>query len=100
MLEVLKLINLGYIALLVPLQIGFQIPMLGPVMGAELISLVFSVILLIVRIRTPVINKGTLTLKTREVLKDYWRNGLLVDVLGAMPFNLLIGLTTIGGTTN
>jgi hypothetical protein len=46
---------------------------------------------IIVNIRTPEFYKGGLTLKFKHVLKNYWRRGLLIDIIAALPINLVLG---------
>ena len=36
--------------------------------------------------------KGEATLKIRKVLKYYWQNGLLLDIFGLLPLNLILGI--------
>ena len=36
--------------------------------------------------------KGTPTLKFKTVALHYYRNGMLLDIVGALPFNLFFGI--------
>jgi hypothetical protein len=57
----------------------------------EVISLLFSIFIVIANFRTPVMVKGEATLKIRQVLKYQWQNGLILDLFGVLPLNLILG---------
>ena len=88
-LELLQLINLIYIAFMTPMYIAFKIKMDGLHTLLESVSLVISLCVIILNFRTPVIVKGRTTLEFRKVALVYWQNGILIDLCGIVPFNLI-----------
>ena len=71
------------------MYISFAIEMAGLAMFLEIVSIVFSVFVIVVNLRTPIIVKGKPSLAFRQVLGHYWQNGLLIDLCGPLPFNLI-----------
>lgn len=57
----------------------------------EALSLLVSSFVILLRFRTPVFNKGMPTLSFDNVLRHYWHNGLLGDISGMIPLNLILG---------
>ena len=57
----------------------------------EALSLLVSSFVILLRFRTPVFNKGMPTLSFDKVLRHYWHNGLLADIWGMIPLNLILG---------
>jgi hypothetical protein len=52
----------------------------------------FSISVIVVNFRTPIFHKTGMTLKFRHILKNYIINeGFLVDLMGALPVNLILG---------
>lgn len=91
MLELLQLVNLMYIAIATPVHVGFNVEMRGVIMLLESISLAISAIVIFLNFRTPVITRGKHTLALRKVARHYWQNGMLIDLFGVIPLNLLLG---------
>ena len=89
MLELIQLLNLVYIAFTTPMFISFKIKMEGLAMFLETVSIVISLFVIILNLRTPVILKGKSTLELSQVAKHYWQNGILIDICGILPFNLI-----------
>ena len=71
------------------MYISFKIEMVGLVMLLECVSIAVSLFVIILNFRTPVIVKGTTTLELRKVATYYWQNGILIDLCGILPFNLI-----------
>ena len=69
LIDFISFINLMYIGLVIPLQIGFNLEMVGVTFGSELISILISLFILVTNFRTPVMVKGEATLKFTQVLK-------------------------------
>lgn len=44
-------------------------------------------------LRTPVMLKSKPTLRFRNVLNNYYNDGLIIDLLGLLPLNLILGAT-------
>jgi hypothetical protein len=61
----------------------------------EIISIIIQFIIIFVNIRTPIMLKGTYTLQFRVVIKNYFNNGLLIDLMGILPFNCIFGRAKI-----
>jgi len=65
--------------------------MKGLTLMLEALSLLVSSFVILLRFRTPVFNKGMPTLSFDKVLRHYWHNGLLADIWGMIPLNLILG---------
>ena len=65
----------------------------GLTISLESFSLIISVLVIVVNFRTPVIVRGEQTLTFNKVSRVYWHNGMLIDVFGIVPFNLMLGAT-------
>ena len=72
-----------------PIYIAFKINMAGLHTFLEAVSLVISLFVIVLNFRTPVIVKGRTTLEFRKVALVYWQNGILIDLCGIVPFNLI-----------
>lgn len=57
----------------------------------EIISITIQMLIIFINFRTPIIIRGGYSLNFKFVLKNYLNNGLIVDVLGILPFNLILG---------
>jgi hypothetical protein len=44
-----------------------------------------------VNLRTPIIVKGGYTLNFNLIIKNYLNNGLIFDIFGFIPLNLILG---------
>jgi hypothetical protein len=44
-----------------------------------------------VNLRTPIVYEGEHTLKLMPILKQYIKKGLILDLMGALPLNILLG---------
>ena len=84
--------NLLYIAFMTPFLYGFEIQMDALQISLEVISLMISLIVIIVKLRTYVINNGEKTLDLVVILKNYRNEGLFVDIFGIIPLNLILGI--------
>jgi hypothetical protein len=90
--RVLDGINVFFISVFLPMQLGFLIPMEGSILTFEIISWILSLIQIVVTFLTPVEYEGQMTTNKKEVLKAYWNNnGLFYDLCGALPFNWIFG---------
>ena len=58
----------------------------------ESISLSMAVFCIIVKLRTSIIVKGRSTVRLNHIIKNYWNEGLIIDLIGLMPFNLIFGI--------
>jgi hypothetical protein len=92
-MKFVQLINLLYIAFTVPFEISFDVPMGSGLIIAEIISLLVQAIYMGMILRTPVMLKSKPTLRFRNVLNNYYNDGLIIDVFGLLPLNLILGAT-------
>jgi len=92
LIDFVSFLNLFYIAISTSLQVGFDVKMSASLVGAEVVSLLFSIFVVISSLRTPVMVKGEATLKFKQVVKYQWHNGLFLDLIACLPFNLAFGL--------
>ncbi len=91
-LDLFHLANLIYIAIMIPMQIGFNVRFNGFYVFFEVVSLLVSLLVVVANMRTPVMIKGEVTLRPTAVLKYYYtQNGLLLDLFGILPLNLILG---------
>lgn len=91
-LDFIHMINLVYIALAVPFHVAF-LPLLDNkvVLFFEILSIVLQVLAIIVKVRTPIVYEGEHTLKFIPILKNYLKKGLIIDLMGALPLNIVLG---------
>lgn len=89
--DLVHTMNLLYIAVITPLVIGFNFEMTAELNLMELLSLFISSAWILANFRTQVLIKGVPTLKLRTLLKHYQANGLVYDILGVIPLNILLG---------
>lgn len=61
----------------------------GLAMFLESVSILISLFVIVLNFRTPVILKGRTTLEFNKVVHHYWQNGILIDLCGILPFNLI-----------
>lgn len=91
MIDFVHTINLLYIAIITPLTIGFSLDMTYQFNLLEILSLMVSIAWVITNFRTQAQIKGQPTLKYSTLLKHYKNNGLVLDILGTIPFNVMLG---------
>ena len=60
-------------------------------MIAESVSTAFAFLVILVNLRTPVLYNGGVTLDCKQVLKMYFKKGLLIDIMAALPIDLALG---------
>jgi len=89
--DLIHIMNLLYIAVITPLVIGFSFEMTAELNLMELLSLFISSAWILGNFRTQVLIKGVPTLKFQTLLKHYQANGLVYDILGVIPLNILLG---------
>ena len=90
-LDFFHLLNLIFIAFSAPVEIAFDLGMKDLLFFLEAISLSISFFVIVLNFRTPVIVKGQATLQFSKVANYYWQNGMLIDMCGILPFNLVLG---------
>lgn len=75
-------INRIYVALAVPFFIGFNVKIRGGILVTEIFSHCISFIMFILEFRTPVVKEsGELTLEFDFVVRNYIKNGMVLDIL-------------------
>jgi hypothetical protein len=93
-LDWIQILNLLNIAIATPLVIGFQIEMNFELNMLETLSLLLSCGWVFGNMRTQVLIKGVPTLKFKTLLTHYKHNGLILDICGIVPFNIILGQGT------
>jgi len=78
-----------YISFAVPFSIAFLSEYNLKFTIFESISIAFQWFYILVKFRTPVIYIGGSTMKIKHVFLHYLRHGLITDLLGALPLNLI-----------
>jgi hypothetical protein len=91
-IDFIHLINLLYIAVSIPMLISFDITMSWFLILWELLSLLFSLVVILINLRTPVTMRGGITLNLKVVISYYYHNGLLLDLIALWPLNLVFGV--------
>lgn len=93
MIDLMHLLNLIYIALILPFSVAFYEKVNGNTtfLVFEALSIAIQLMIIIVTFRTPVTYFGEHTLDFVQVFKIYARHGLILDVLGLLPLNLVFG---------
>lgn len=91
-IDFLHMLNLINIAVAVPFTIAFQ-EQLDPTsfLVWETCSVLLHCLIMAVHLRTPVPLVGSTSLRLGPVLSQYYEQGLLPDLLGALPLNLVLG---------
>ena len=89
-MDFLHLINMIYIAISAPLIISL-IDKMEIFLILEIVSLVISLLVIIFTMRTPIIVKGGYTLDFSLIVKNYFNNGLILDLFGLLPLNVALG---------
>lgn len=86
------MINLVYIAIAVPFHVAFLPKLENSVaLFFESLSIALQVMEIFVNLRTPIVYEGEHTLKFMPILKQYIKKGLILDLMGALPLNILLG---------
>jgi hypothetical protein len=87
--DIVHMINLIYIAFLVPFSVAFSRKLnQSNFIAYESISVSVQLLTILVQLRTPIIQFGTQTLDFMLVVKHYLSNGLIPDLFGLLPINL------------
>jgi len=87
--DIVHMVNLIYIAFLVPFSVAFSRKLnQSNFIAYESISVSVQFLTILVQLRTPIIHFGTQTLDFMLVLKHYLRNGMIPDIFGLLPINL------------
>ena len=86
-------VNLLYIMICIPIQIGFTIKFAKFCITTEIVSLTVSILYIMIKLRTPIEIQRKQTLELRILLKHYYLNqGLVWDLFSILPVNLLCGI--------
>ncbi len=84
-------INRIYVSIMLPFYIGFNIDLQSTSLIIDCISHGWSLVCFLLQFRTPVVKEtGELTLEFKLVLRNYIKNGMVLDILAFQPFNLII----------
>lgn len=88
----MHMVNLIFIAFSVPFDIAFIDTIDCDVfLILECISSFIQLLVIIVNFRTPVFYFGGYTLNFQPVMKNYFANGMIYDLFGLFPINLVLG---------
>lgn len=90
-IRVLHFLNILYMAFSIPFQIAFKkgTNNSANIVG-EVVSLTISALYVIMRFRIPVIEHGSETRACKAVGKRYFNEGLIIDLFGLLPLNLIL----------
>jgi len=91
-LQLVQLINLYFVGFFVPVTVSFTLPHTNIMIGLEIASLLIQFIFVLSKIRTPVIVNDRYSLRIGNVLHYYYYEGLVVDLFGLLPLNLVLGI--------
>jgi hypothetical protein len=91
-LKIVQMVNVLYIAFMVPFSVGFEYPMNTVSITLESISLLVQFVYVVSKLRTPVLVNGRKTLQLKYVLRNYYYQGLIIDAFGLLPLNLILGI--------
>ena len=90
------MMNIIYIAVAIPYNVAFvDKTSIDLFVGFEGISIFIQSMVILSNFRTPVVIAGGYSLEFMPVLKNYARNGLLIDLVGAVPFNMVLGIVKL-----
>jgi len=76
---------------MIPFEVGFEYPMNKKAITFEAISLGLQIIYIVIKLRIQIIVKGRYTVRLKYVLTNYMNEGLIIDIFGLLPFNLIFG---------
>lgn len=79
-----------YISFATPMYVGFNIKIKGALLVVEIISSLISLLIFLLNFRTPFIENGQKSTNFFGVARIYLKNGMLADVLGIIPTNIMI----------
>ena len=89
----IQFVNIIYIAITCPLFIGFNIRAEGVVLMMEVVSHLISLLVIISNFRTPVVDEqGKKSIDFDKVFDHYLKNGLIIDIFGMVPLNIILSL--------
>jgi len=81
------------VALAIPFQIAYLDVRYSYLTFLEVLSLLVQYSSIVVILRTPVLQKGGYTVNFCAVVKNYYlENGLILDLIGSLPLNLIFSL--------
>lgn len=84
--------NLVYIAFSVPFFIAFIHSVDRHIfLTLEIISIIIQFVAIVVNFRTPVFYYGGYTLDIKPVFRHYLLHGMVYDIFGVLPINLILG---------
>jgi hypothetical protein len=63
-----------------------------PLIAVKIISLLFSLFCVVIKLRTPELYKREKTVELSKVLQIYYHDGLIPDLFGLCPFNVILGI--------
>jgi hypothetical protein len=89
LVEFIQLINLIYISFAVTFSIAYINKYDYMFTIIESISIAIQWIFIFTKFRTPVIYIGGSTMKFKHVFMHYLKHGIITDLLGALPLNLI-----------
>ena len=95
LIDFINLLNLLYIAVSIPLLISFDIKMVSYLIFLEICSLLISLGIVLINLRTPVVMRGGSTLNLKVILGYYYHNGLILDLVSLWPLNLVLGIADL-----
>ena len=90
-LQLVQLVNVLFYAFFVPFTISFNVTFTPTVICLELLSLIVQFVFVAARFRTPIVVGGRFTLDFKKVLHNYYHEGLIIDICGLLPLNLILG---------
>lgn len=98
LVDYIQLVNLIYICFAVSFSIAFLDTFSLKFTIMESISIFFQWVFIVTKFRTPVIYIGGSTMKFKHLLMHYLKHGLICDLLGALPLNLIFcGIINVKG---
>ena len=91
--DLVHLLNLLYIAISIPLIIGFSINMEVGLITLEVLSIIISWCTILLNFRVSVPYRGRSTFNFKAIFMHYLHNGLILDLFGLWPLNLALGVS-------
>ena len=91
-IDFIHMLNLIYIAVAVPLTVAFAKNLdKSTFIAFESTSIFLQLIVVFVHFRTPIFYYGGTTLEFKHLFKHYLFNGMIPDLFGVLPLNLVYG---------
>ena len=93
LIELIHIFFVTYTAIQVPIWVCYTLEYSIPWLILESLMVIEAVSYMIVNLRTATYVQGIMTVELRHTIQNYKENGLLIDLIAAIPLNLIFSNT-------